>query len=361
MNFVFYQNILSIHQSAFIRHLAEKHQVTLVVEEALNKEREKDGWINPDFGNTEIIIKPTSSEIDRLISFKDALHIFSGINSFPLSTQIFNLAVNKKLKIGVILEPFNWMGVSGKLRFIKYFILRLKYNRKLQFILAIGDRGRWCYEKVGFFKNKIFDWAYFTESVECEVQHKPVDDLPSLLFVGSISKRKNIIPFVREVKYIKQYFKELNIIGIGDLADELLLEIREEPQIKYLGGISNSKIPQCVGNSDLLILPSLFDGWGAVVNEALMCGVPAFASDHCGASVLLKGIRGCVYSVKKKDLCEQLINFSKELPYTDEKKKDIRDWAVNNISGKAAADYFESIIKCENDKRLKPTAPWLND
>jgi len=39
---------------------------------------------------------------------------------------------------------------------------------------------------------------------------------------------------------------------------------------------------------DLVVLPSRYDGWGAVVNEALQQGVPVLASDNAGASALVR-------------------------------------------------------------------------
>jgi glycosyltransferase involved in cell wall biosynthesis len=36
--------------------------------------------------------------------------------------------------------------------------------------------------------------------------------------------------------------------------------------------------------SDLLVLPSSYEAFGVVVNEAYMCGCPVVASDHVGAA-----------------------------------------------------------------------------
>lgn len=38
-------------------------------------------------------------------------------------------------------------------------------------------------------------------------------------------------------------------------------------------------------NADYLILPSLYDGWGAVVNEGLQSGCKVLVSKDCGASI----------------------------------------------------------------------------
>lgn len=360
MKFIFYQNILSIHQSAFLRNLAEKYSVTLVVPKQLDEQRIGQGWSIPDFGKTEIIVNPAETELNQLLGRKDDVHIFSGINAYILPAKAFKIAVKNKLKIGIILEPFNWIGWKGKLRFLKYFILKLKYNRHINFILAIGNRGRWCYEKTGFSKSKIFDWGYFTEIHSLKIPKKVENQLPRIIFVGRLDKNKNILPLISICKSIRNKIDKLAIIGDGTLKDTVKLQI-QNTGFEYSGILFNKNVQQKINESDLLVLPSISkDGWGAVVNEALMCGTPVIASDNCGSSVLLKENRGCVFSIENNNLEQVLCNFLQELPYNAEQRKEIREWALQNISGEAAATYFDEIVQnVFGEKTEQPVAPWL--
>ncbi|MDR0799683.1 MAG: glycosyltransferase, partial [Dysgonamonadaceae bacterium] len=326
-------------------------------------ERKKHGWIKSDFGKTTIIIDPDDKTLRELLSQKEAIHVFSGIGSFELPAKAFKIAVKNKLKIGVILEPFNWIGWKGKLRFFKYFLLRLKYNQSIDFLLTIGNIGRWRYEKVGFSKIKIFDWGYFTETVDTKIIYNS-SSIISLLFIGSLDYRKNILSLVDACLSIsndKPFI--LNIIGNGPLECELKDKIKNSNTINYLGTVPNTEIFPYISQSDALILPSIFDGWGAVVNEALMCGTPVITSNNCGASVLLDNKeRGYVFSVKKNNLQEVIINFLKQLPYSIDEKQKIRNWALKAISGEVAAQYFIQI--CEylyEHKGNNPVAPWIKD
>ena len=52
--------------------------------------------------------------------------------------------------------------------------------------------------------------------------------------------------------------------------------------------MSNEQVRQELLKSDVLILPSKFDGWGCVVNEALQCGLRVIVSDACGAHSLIQ-------------------------------------------------------------------------
>ena len=55
-------------------------------------------------------------------------------------------------------------------------------------------------------------------------------------------------------------------------------------RIRWGGRFESSEAAARMAGLSSMILPSDFDGWGAVVNEALLCGVPVIASDACGAS-----------------------------------------------------------------------------
>jgi glycosyltransferase involved in cell wall biosynthesis len=295
--------------------------------------------------------------MNELLAIKNAVHVFSGVNAFPMVDQAFKLAVTRKRTIGIMSEPFNWFGLKGKLRFVKYFLFNLKYGNRIDFILTTGKRGRWCFERTGFTENKIFEWAYFTETPDVSVYDNKTADF-KLLFIGSIDKRKNILSLVdvcRKLNIINQ----LQIIGTGNLEKELLQKIGDT-ECQYLGKVPNQAIHKIIAHSDVLALPSIFDGWGAVVNEALMCGIPVIASDNCGSSALLQGIRGRVFSVKKNNLEDVLKDFITVLPYNAEQRKEIRNWAFRNISGEAAARYFTDIIKHVRKETVqRPVAPWL--
>jgi glycosyltransferase involved in cell wall biosynthesis len=228
--------------------------------------------------------------------------------------------------------------------------------------LAIGNRGRWCYEKTGFSKIKIFDWGYFTESCDTEIS-SILSDKISILFIGSIDRRKNILPLVDVYQSIPNESFTLTIVGEGPLKNELNEKIKNAENIRYLGAVPNDRIASCLMDADLLILPSIFDGWGAVINEALMCGVPVIAGDHCGSAILLDNKkRGYVFSVKENNLLKIMATFLKQLPYSVEKRQEIKDWALKSISGEIASDYFVRIGEyIYEQKGNRPIAPWLKE
>jgi glycosyltransferase involved in cell wall biosynthesis len=54
--------------------------------------------------------------------------------------------------------------------------------------------------------------------------------------------------------------------------------------VRMLGFVNQSQLPAIYTASDLLVLPSAFEPFGVVVNEAMCCGCVPVASDVCGAA-----------------------------------------------------------------------------
>jgi glycosyltransferase involved in cell wall biosynthesis len=357
VTFIFWQNMLSMHQSTFLRNLAEIHNVILVTEVEIEPLRIEHGFYIPNHGKVQVVISPNKDEISKLCKM-DAIHIFSGAHVYKILHRAFKLAIKTNVIVGIFSEPFNWMGVKGKLLFFKYWLFRIRYNKHVKFILTTGKRGRWCFESVGFDKSIIYDWAYFTETHTVTIYENQTKNL-KLLFIGRIDTRKNILRLISVCKKLK-VIDNLNIIGIGLLENQLQQAIKNT-KCNYWGKVPNKEIHKIIADSDVLILPSIYDGWGAVVNEALMCGTPVIASNNCGSSILLRGVRGCIFSIEKDNLEEVLQSFLAVLPYDTSRREEIRNWALQNISGEAAAKYFNEIIAyVMRNTFQKPVAPWIS-
>jgi glycosyltransferase involved in cell wall biosynthesis len=368
MKFIFWQNIVSIHQCSFLEALAVTNEVTLVVEEEIEVKRKSHGWNVPEMKNVQIIVRPENNYVEQILKANfDAFHFFSGLEVYPITTSALKKAVEYKMSnIGVLLEPYNTSGLAGAMRIVKYKFLILKYKNHIQILLPTGLLGRNCYENISFPKDKIFDWGYFTNTIDIgeNVIEPQIRNKPNLLFVGSIDKRKNIINTVSNVKKYNSKYNEFIIVGSGELESELHELIVGCENISFQGGLQNAEVKLLMKKSDILILPSLFDGWGAVINEALQAGMQVIASENCGASILLDGKdRGEVFSFDGVNNFEHVLSkWLEKEPLSIEKRMEIANWSAEHISGEVAASYFESVIRFTLGMELtRPIAPWLKN
>jgi len=68
-------------------------------------------------------------------------------------------------------------------------------------------------------------------------------------------------------------------------------------RVHFLGFVNQSGLPAVYVASDLLVLPSDYEPFGLVVNEAMICGCPAVVSDRVGAKydLVREGVTGSIY------------------------------------------------------------------
>lgn len=355
MKLYFWQNVISIHQSSFLKALSAEHEVHLMVADKISQSRVKEGWSIPDLGNVDITIAPDDETINRAVEDSTAYHIFSGIDAFPMVFKAFKLAVVKNCRISVMAEPYNWRGFKGILRWGKYLLLFQKYGKSINHFFTTGYQGIKCFNRSGLPVSKLHHWGYFTElnSVNKNIPQQLDSGKAKLLYVGRIDSNKNIISVLQNFKIYESFVEIFTIAGCGPLYNELKQIEKTNSKIKVLGRVDNSKIGSLMAAHDYLILPSLYDGWGAVVNEALSQGTRVLCSNACGASALLDGnLRGEAFSQKNRNTV--IARWCKKGPVTKQERETIRQWAENNISGKAAAEYFIRILKGQYVQ-----APWL--
>jgi glycosyltransferase involved in cell wall biosynthesis len=79
----------------------------------------------------------------------------------------------------------------------------------------------------------------------------------------------------------------LVISGEGPLRAELESEATAlgiAGRVRFLGFVNQSQLPAVYTSADLMVLPSEYEPFAVVVNEAMCCGCPVVASDHVGAA-----------------------------------------------------------------------------
>jgi glycosyltransferase involved in cell wall biosynthesis len=90
--------------------------------------------------------------------------------------------------------------------------------------------------------------------------------------------------------------------GDGPLRSDIERRVAElglADRVRFLGFQNQTQLPSVYCASDLLVLPSQYDAFGLVVNEAMLCGLPVAVSDRVGAKfdLVRPGENGYVFPV----------------------------------------------------------------
>jgi len=113
------------------------------------------------------------------------------------------------------------------------------------------------------------------------------DERSRILYVGGIERSKGIDYLFKaagELRRSTQYPVEVVLIGEGEYEERakvLAEELGISNAVAFAGKRPNTEIPLWINACDLLVLPSLSEGFGVVLIEAMACGKPTVAT-RCG-------------------------------------------------------------------------------
>jgi poly(glycerol-phosphate) alpha-glucosyltransferase len=107
------------------------------------------------------------------------------------------------------------------------------------------------------------------------------------LFCGQMIARKGVDILVRAFDLLIRKGLDAELILTGREADleKILQQIPDstKQKISYEGFSDPKDLPQIFSRADVFVLPSRYDGWGVVVNQAIGAGLPVICSDAVGA------------------------------------------------------------------------------
>ena len=120
------------------------------------------------------------------------------------------------------------------------------------------------------------------------------DGQPILLYVGRISKEKDLDVIAATVERLRATKLASQMVFVGD--GPYLKELRDAlPEACFTGALSGQELATAYASADMLLFPSTTDTYGNVVVEAQASGIPAIVSDTGGPKELVEhGVSGLI-------------------------------------------------------------------
>ncbi len=99
---------------------------------------------------------------------------------------------------------------------------------------------------------------------------RPMDVLTAFTKLSSAERAQALLVFAGEGHQRAELEKQASSLGVAD-------------RVRFLGFVKQSQLPAVYRSADLLVLPSEYEPFAVVVNEASCCGCPVAVSDRVGA------------------------------------------------------------------------------
>ncbi|MFS1899391.1 glycosyltransferase [Vibrio cyclitrophicus] len=277
-------------------------------------------------------------------SFKDIIlsdvPIFLGIYSpFPKMLIFFIFACLVKKKVFVASEGFKSKSRTKMIFYPLFLILSKICNITF---LCIGNRSNEDYYSLGFKQSRYLKFAFSERYDDYSVEEfsddlkKYEDSRFNILLIGQLIKRKN---FGAVIKACKDYsihnsnkIIHVHIAGEGPELHELKKLASESDNIlcNFHGHVSKSVLRKLFRESHLFILPSLYEGWGVVQNNAIHYGLPClcFNTVRSGKDFLVEdSINGVIINSEN---ISSAINYFLDMPVSE-----IQAYALNSYALKS--------------------------
>lgn len=150
--------------------------------------------------------------------------------------------------------------------------------------LAYGSRASSELVRLGVPSERVF----IVPNAPREPLHEPRPRAPRsgpirFLFVGQLIERKGLDVLLAAFSELPGAH-QLRIVGAGPLQEQVELAAAADPRIQHQGHADWAELQEAYAEADVLVLPSRYEVWGLVVNEAMAHGCAVVVSEAVGAA-----------------------------------------------------------------------------
>lgn len=177
-----------------------------------------------------------------------------------------------------------------------------KYKKEIQYtdyFIVPSNFVKKTLTNYGVKEEKIFCVPYGVDIERFKLRNfqKRLNKKLKLLFVGRVEAVKGIFYLLEAVKQLHFLEIELELVGSVEVSKSELSNY-ETDRIKFSGSKSKTEMPEIYSKNDVLIMPSLWEGFSLTIFEAMASGLPVIASLNSGAEGIIENyVHGFVIEV----------------------------------------------------------------
>lgn len=186
-----------------------------------------------------------------------------------------------------------------------------------------------------------------------EVKKEYADGQEYFVFAGALHPRKNVVALLQAfIRFKKRHRSPIKLVIVGRMAWKFkeLVALRETMPFKedviWPGYLDVDRLSKVIGAAYALVYPSLFEGFGIPILEALKCDVPGVVSNTSSMPEVAGDAALLVDPTSVEDIAEKM-----GMIYKDENlRRKLSIAAVDQAAkfdwDKSAAQLWESMMRC---------------
>ncbi len=368
-----WMNMPSFHQDGMFGALLGSGEVDLrvIFARSTSSERLQIGWKEGDRNYPHRFLSGNVALRDAVrLAWRERgrLHIVNGIWAEPSFAAALCVLAFARSRLVVYAEAPDLrqtqVGFLGALR--KWFGGWIA--KRALGMLAISHFAEQFYTHLGFARVCVYPFGYFqTHNVQTETPARlTAGERTEVIFVGQLIPRKGVDLLLEAMRPLFDDYPDLLLSVIGGGSEVQALQAVAESfgianRVSFEGMLRSDRIQLRLASADVLVLPSRWDGWGMVVNEALSAGVPVIVSDRCGAADLIQhGVNGFVFRSEDIDDLRQCLQRFLENVHDRSAMRSAAASTGRVVSAQAAAPYLIQCLKhMTGESDARPVPPWL--
>lgn len=161
---------------------------------------------------------------------------------------------------------------------------------------------------------------------------------PFILTVGKLEPRKNLEKLVKAFNSIDQKKVDLYIVGMNGWGN---VTVEQSPQIKLLGFVSDEKLAELYRTCLFFVLPSVYEGFGYPIAEAMSYGAPVTTSNSSSMREIA-GDTALLFDPHDED---SIANALKKLISNQDLRASLSKKGLARVKDFTWKKYYEILIK----------------
>lgn len=178
----------------------------------------------------------------------------------------------------------------------------------------------------------------------------PRAEVPTLLFVGRLCGSKRPDHTLHAFALLRESLPEARLWMVGDGPLRPRLQARAPKGVQFFGRVDEATKHRLMSEAHALVLTSVREGWGLVVDEAAALGTPTVAYDRPGLCDSVPAARGVLTSPTPRALAEVLCD---RLPAWYQRPAE-RGWRGGAASWDDVADEVLTVARAGLARRAAP-------